>query len=579
MTPTKHFKTDSKSMVYKKSSFFSDTHFVFLIGALIGATLFLYIFGIDKLDCTNISWLMPKDNGDLTQHYLGWIHYRKSSWHFPIGLIDGIVYPHLISVIFTDSIPLFAVFFKLLSPILPENFQYFGLFGLICYILQGGFSAIFVYHYTKKKAPSIISSAFFSGSLLMMWRMFYHTALAAHWIIIASLYLWFCVDKNLTASKSAFKWSLLSIIALLTEAYFLPVVWACLLCDLFSQLLYKSWEKPLTVLVCSIVSTLITGWVIGLFYGNVSASNPIGFGLISFNLNGFINSQGYSILFPALPLLPNGLQVEGLAYLGAGIFGLIAFNIFIYLRKIKSHAKRKINFRKTLPIIIFIAGLTLLSLSNTITLGSYSITIALPATITNLWSIFRSTARLIWPVYYLIMLFSCIGAINNVKSNELAIIVISSMLALQLYDLSGAITEKKANFDFRNSSTYVSELSDPEWEDIVADGYKHIMFYPSVISLYNNQISYEFQAFALKNNLTLNCIYLSRNVINTVDSETYNYFSDLSNIESNQNTFYVFLDKLPNQSYNLYFYKLNGLIIGTPRKLANRTSIPVDELN
>ena len=38
--------------------------------------------------------------------------YRNSDWHFPIGMIDSLVYPNQTSVIYTDSIPLFAIFFK-----------------------------------------------------------------------------------------------------------------------------------------------------------------------------------------------------------------------------------------------------------------------------------------------------------------------------------------------------------------------------------------------------------------------------------------------------------------------------------
>ena len=48
------------------------------------------------------------------------------------------VYPFRTSVLFTDSLPLAALFFKLLGGILPTRFQYFGWWGLLCYALQGG---------------------------------------------------------------------------------------------------------------------------------------------------------------------------------------------------------------------------------------------------------------------------------------------------------------------------------------------------------------------------------------------------------------------------------------------------------
>lgn len=55
-----------------------------------------------------------------------------------------------VSIVYTDSIPLFALLFKILSPLLPANFQYFGLFELLSYALMGGFGALFVRAFQKE---------------------------------------------------------------------------------------------------------------------------------------------------------------------------------------------------------------------------------------------------------------------------------------------------------------------------------------------------------------------------------------------------------------------------------------------
>ena len=132
-----------------------------VLSAFLGGIVFIIIYGIRVLDITYDDWLLCS-GGDLGQHYLGWLSYRKSSWHFPIGLIDGIVYPSHISIIYTDSIPLFAVLFKIMSPILPETVQYLGIYGLLCYILQGMFAGFLIYNKTKNVVYSIVSSLFFS---------------------------------------------------------------------------------------------------------------------------------------------------------------------------------------------------------------------------------------------------------------------------------------------------------------------------------------------------------------------------------------------------------------------------------
>ena len=112
----------------------------------------------------NVAWLTDSSQAeglwDLTQHYLGWVFYRKSPWHFPLGLVEGI-YSQPVSIVYTDSIPLFALLFKILSPLLPANFQYFGLFELLSYALMGGFGALFVRAFSKRSQICLLSSLFF----------------------------------------------------------------------------------------------------------------------------------------------------------------------------------------------------------------------------------------------------------------------------------------------------------------------------------------------------------------------------------------------------------------------------------
>lgn len=136
---------------------------VFIFGNLIGITVFLLIYGVSVLSFTNVDWLLASTKleglSDLSQHYLGWVAFRNSPWHFPFGLFDGL-YSDSLSITYTDSIPLFAIPFKLLSPLLPEQFQYFGLYGILSYALTGGFAALLLWFGTSSTIYSIIGSFF-----------------------------------------------------------------------------------------------------------------------------------------------------------------------------------------------------------------------------------------------------------------------------------------------------------------------------------------------------------------------------------------------------------------------------------
>lgn len=91
---------------------------------------FCVMYGTAILNPTNTD--IP-NSGDILQHHLGWLAFRNNPWFFPIGMFNSLTYPNPISIIYTDSIPLLAVFFKILSPLLPVNFQYWG-YG-DCYVL------------------------------------------------------------------------------------------------------------------------------------------------------------------------------------------------------------------------------------------------------------------------------------------------------------------------------------------------------------------------------------------------------------------------------------------------------------
>ena len=119
----------------KVLKFLNKYKFIFISG-LLAAVVSILIYGTRVINPRNVEWILLK-GGDMGQHYLGWEFFRQSPWHFPIGLSSNISYPFLVSVIFTDSIPLWAVFFKIFSFILPNSFQYFGIYGLVCFILNG----------------------------------------------------------------------------------------------------------------------------------------------------------------------------------------------------------------------------------------------------------------------------------------------------------------------------------------------------------------------------------------------------------------------------------------------------------
>ena len=105
-----------------KSFFFNNrVNFLFLLIAFITLS---GILGIQNISFQNTKWLHDTGNDTAIQH-LGWHFFKNDVWRFPLGSNPNYGDEIGNSIVFTDSVPILALFFKLFKSILPENFQYF----------------------------------------------------------------------------------------------------------------------------------------------------------------------------------------------------------------------------------------------------------------------------------------------------------------------------------------------------------------------------------------------------------------------------------------------------------------------
>src|SRR6185312_284627 len=163
-------------------------------------------FGLKVLVPTNVSWLMTVKT-DWNTHYLGWFFYRNEPWQFPLGKISNYFYPLGTNVGFTDSIPLMALFFKVFSPLLPANFQYFGIWLLLCHLLIALFVIRIGELYRIKSLVIFIMVIFMTQNPVLLYRSM-HPSLCSHWLFLASAYL-YLLDPSQMAPKKILRWQLL----------------------------------------------------------------------------------------------------------------------------------------------------------------------------------------------------------------------------------------------------------------------------------------------------------------------------------------------------------------------------------
>ena len=429
---------------------YNSKAFPYVAVAILAAVFFIQVYGVRVLNPAYVDWLLNGD--DTTQHYIGWCGYRNGNWTFPIGNTDQLMYPYETSVIFTDSIPqappfwrgslyetsviftdsipLFAVFFKLFSPILPKEFQYFGIWGIFCFCMQGIIGAKIISRFTKCGYSIILCGLLFVMSPVMIHRMFGHTALAGHWILLLTLDNFFREYKLLMEQeptnditrdrKTYLRWALTGALCSSTHIYFIPMCGIILVGSmLFSILTEKKPRKALTMLISYIMACLLVIWVLGGF-GSKSGTGAPGLGELSFNLNGLYNPQEWfwSKYLKTYELYGD-FQYEGFAYMGIGCLFMCvcAIPVLMSVENVKHFIVRQWKLIISILAVLFItfvfAASPVVTFYNNV-LFRYHV----PGLILDLWSIFRSTGRFVWIIVYMLEVCSCIVIIRIAKKKD-----------------------------------------------------------------------------------------------------------------------------------------------------------------
>ncbi|MDR2077694.1 MAG: DUF6311 domain-containing protein, partial [Rickettsiales bacterium] len=192
-----------------------------ILSIVIAAVFYISVFGLKTLNPANYKWLLMSGS-DLTQNYLGGAVYRASPWSWPPFNYKSIGYPYGVSVLNTDSLPIMAILFKCLTTIfgLSPKYQFFGIWILVCLILQAFFAVKILRKIFSQKYQIVIASMFFIVSPMLIWRIFVHCSLCGHWLILASILLY--LNDRLT-KKEWFYFSLIEVLSLLIHPYFLPM--------------------------------------------------------------------------------------------------------------------------------------------------------------------------------------------------------------------------------------------------------------------------------------------------------------------------------------------------------------------
>ena len=507
----------------------------FLYPLLLGAIAFFIVVGFEPLNPTNAGWILGRL--DPTQHYLGWLFYRNSPWTSPIGLNPLFGQDLSSSIVYSDSIPLLAIPLKAIGFALPEKFHYFGLWIFSCFLLQAWLAWKILGIYTKDIVLKLFGCGLFIFFPPMLWRINTpaggHAALVGHFLILWAIYL----ILRPIQTRCTRLWVLLISLSVLTHFYLFAIVAMLWITDLANHRFIQrdiSNKSFLQEIFLGLFCTLVIAWQAGYFVISASLNSDRGYGFYGMNVLGIVDSQGWSYAFRGLTH-PSSWG-EGFSYLGLGVLiaGLVA--LLSLFNKHQSNKKTLLNFfskhRFLSWLMIFLA---MFAISNRVGIADYSLTYPLPAWLTRIADVLRSSARLFWPVQYLLMI-GIFVAIIRTSSRKFAFIILGACFLIQAVDTSkGWLLNRKQLAHYHSTDEHVHHLSNRFWVD-AAKHYHHLTLVPSI----NRPPNWEnFSIYAATHGMTTNAIHMARVDLNKEEASNLKLNQQINSGTFDRETLYI----------------------------------------
>jgi len=519
-----------------------------LIPIFFGFISFYIVCGINIIDPHNLSWIIHEDQWGI---HLSWIFYKNSPIEMPLGIISNYGVDQKTSLAFQAGI--LGIIFKIPSVLFGlGDFQFLGIWILTCFLFQSIFSWIFLGCITKSNSIRALSLCFFLFSPPFLARLGLHLTLIEHFLIILALYLSFKPAQKFVNIY----WIILLITSLSLMFYvffIIGVLWVGYLLDQFFIKKSISIRSIIVLFFMAIVIIYLFAWQLGYFIIPSSTAPAPGFGLFRSHILTFFDSAGsWSYIFPKIKTsqitykdlpdfnLSDGIY-EGFGYFGAGIIALLPFT-FYGAYKNTNLIIRKIN---EVPFLMAsIIFLSIYAISNNITFMHWNIEIPLPASIYNLLSIFRSSGRFIWPLFYL-CIYLVIFFIVRTYSFKSTLLILLFGSFIQIYDTSKGWVPIRNQFAIIGARPPDVALANEFWEQ-AARRYRKILVAPLEYGpIQANWLPLSY--FAARNNLSTNAIYQGR--VNLAEISEANKQFDVSVLkgEYKSDSLYLINDDLVGQ--------------------------------
>ena len=507
------------------------------LSALIGAIFGWYFLGFSNLAPWNYSWLYSKGDGAQTQ--LGFEFFRKAPiFQWPLSAVPQYINGSNAILPTENAVP--NLLGKFIGVAVPGNFQFVGLWIVMCFALQGYFGAKLLSRFINSGSSCVFGSIFFIVSPVLLFRVgvMNHYALGAQWMILLALYLYFDIEGRTRA------WSMLLFFAMVTSIYISAMLLVVFVAHQTKNYL-QSKSANISKLFFPLASAALGFWAMGYLStrSSITGSNFFRLNAIAWLNPGYSDEGSFS---KALNSVGNSRlrrvfseEWEGFQYLGT----VVIAGVLLGLANVRNIQIRR-NWRVYAPILLAGSALFVFALSNRIVILQQEFSYWWPSQMLDLRQIFRGATRFGWPAYYLVTLFAVVQIILfcSVKKLKAGVAIAS---ALMLIEASPGIASVRR--EFSSSKRYETSIVDQKWNEI-AKTHSKVFIYPN-FDLQVGEVTgdakfwvdrwFELAKFAVDHDISTNFGYVPRPLTEYISEQDAQILNELQNGELQPNTVYV----------------------------------------
>lgn len=399
----------------------------------LGVLAMMLVMPVPALFGEGAGWHPP--GGDQAQSLVGHLAFQADGWRWPLLSTERLFWPQPISIMLTDSNPLFSLMAKVwtrLSGGMPVNLL--GMFLGLCWLLQPVAGA-----YAARGLGAGQVAAVAAGVLAVCWPALLvrmgHINLCAHWLLLMALGLAF---RRLGDGVVRRRWLTplgLLLVAVGTHPYLFQLCGAVLAAVPLQAVLRRrpGWWRD------GVGFGLAAALPVGLL---LVLSGPLGggdrgFTFFSMNVLGPIWPQRSGVFGAAWPVIDaTGGQYEGFNWIGAGTLLLLVASVaaMVLGRRVRPAA----------GLVLVLGGLTLIALSSQVWVGSVKVIDLGTRPWEDVFGSFRSSGRAFWPVGYAVML-GCVAVVDR-WPRRVAWPLLGAAVLLQVADVRPLWAEARASW-------------------------------------------------------------------------------------------------------------------------------------